>query len=201
MHASFTVVVLSICIHHHHRVCHGAAIEPAPGAIDSGGLLDGLGRALFVAEEKRRATFTGAFGGYVAVAHAKVSECDALPGHVEASRRLSAAMAQLGRDGAAGSRESRRWRVRWPGVGGGADGAHIRALRECRCRAARSRESSRGPEETQGRRHASARGAQGAQGARGRQGGQLSLISINVTVYLLYKTSATRLLHVCTQIG
>lgn len=53
--------------------------------------------ALFVAEEKRRATFTGAFGGSVTVEHAKASERDALPGQVEASRRLSAALAQLGR--------------------------------------------------------------------------------------------------------
>jgi DNA polymerase elongation subunit (family B) len=53
--------------------------------------------ALFVAEEQKRATFTGAFGGSVTVAHAKASERDALPGQVEASRRLSAALAQLGR--------------------------------------------------------------------------------------------------------
>jgi DNA polymerase elongation subunit (family B) len=53
--------------------------------------------ALFVAEEKRRATFTGAFGGSVTVEHAKASERDSLPGQVEASRRLSAALVKLGR--------------------------------------------------------------------------------------------------------
>jgi DNA polymerase elongation subunit (family B) len=53
--------------------------------------------ALFVTEEKRRATFTGAFGGSVTVKHAKACDRDSLPGQVEASRRLSAALAQLGR--------------------------------------------------------------------------------------------------------
>ncbi len=65
--------------------------------------------ALFVAEEKRRSTFTGAFGGSVTVEHAKASERDALPGQVEASRRLSAALAQLGRanrDGGASAGEA-----------------------------------------------------------------------------------------------
>jgi hypothetical protein len=53
--------------------------------------------ALFVAEEKRRATFTGAFGGSVTVEHAKASERQALPGQNEAARRLTSALAQLGR--------------------------------------------------------------------------------------------------------
>ena len=53
--------------------------------------------ALFVAEEKRRATFTCAFGGSVTVEHAKASERQALPGQNEAARRLTSALAQLGR--------------------------------------------------------------------------------------------------------
>lgn len=53
--------------------------------------------ALFVTEERERSTFVDAFGRRVAVAHAKASERDALPGQVEAARRLSAALARLGR--------------------------------------------------------------------------------------------------------
>ena len=53
--------------------------------------------ALFVNAERERSTFVDAFGRRVAVAHAKASERDSLPGQVEAARRLSAAMAQLGR--------------------------------------------------------------------------------------------------------
>jgi hypothetical protein len=51
--------------------------------------------ALFVAEERERSTHIDAFGRRVAVAHAKASDRDALPGQVEAARRLSAALAQL----------------------------------------------------------------------------------------------------------
>ncbi len=61
--------------------------------------------ALFVTEERERSTFVDAFGRRVAVDHAKASERDALPGQVEAARKLSAALAQLGRanrDGGAG---------------------------------------------------------------------------------------------------
>jgi hypothetical protein len=53
--------------------------------------------ALFVNAERERSTFVDAFGRRVAVAHARASERDSLPGQVEAARRLSAAMAQLGR--------------------------------------------------------------------------------------------------------
>jgi hypothetical protein len=53
--------------------------------------------ALFVAEEQKRTTFTGAFGGSVTVEHAKASERQALPGQNEAARRLTSALAQLGR--------------------------------------------------------------------------------------------------------
>ncbi len=53
--------------------------------------------ALYVSEERERSTHIDAFGSRVAVAHAKASDRDALPGQVEAARRLSAALARLGR--------------------------------------------------------------------------------------------------------
>ena len=53
--------------------------------------------ALFVTEERERSTFVDAFGRRVAVAHAKASERQALPGQNEAARRLTYALAQLGR--------------------------------------------------------------------------------------------------------
>ena len=65
--------------------------------------------ALFVTEERERSTFLNVFGSNVTVEHAKASERDCLPGQVEAARRLSAAMAQLGRasrDGGASAGEA-----------------------------------------------------------------------------------------------
>lgn len=65
--------------------------------------------ALFVTEERERSTFVDAFGRRVAVDHAKASERDALPGQVEAARKLIAALAQLGRanrDGGASACEA-----------------------------------------------------------------------------------------------
>ena len=53
--------------------------------------------ALFVTEERERSTFVDAFGRRVAVDHAKACDRDSLPGQVEAARRLSGALAQLGR--------------------------------------------------------------------------------------------------------